>query len=216
MKKNQYSVSVCQSVARGCRGLPGTKLPCTTSLYAHHPSWIFGGFGCAVGWKKRRDQFDLKFRQESKSLVLLHSKPTLTLRIFTLALHPIELWARLRLIWALPRPPLGWYGYRWTLVWSFCGITTLTQGPGLKCSTLGNSQKSSLKYQQKVLTRRIESANKNSLSREEKGSDQKRLTGRIKQTQNTHLEGITATEQKTQDLTWTEGKADYKHTQGNG
>lgn len=31
-------------------GLPGTKFPCTTSLYAHHPSWIFGGLGCAVGW----------------------------------------------------------------------------------------------------------------------------------------------------------------------
>lgn len=34
-------------------GLPGTKFPCTTSLYAHHPSWIFGGLGCAVGWWKR-------------------------------------------------------------------------------------------------------------------------------------------------------------------
>lgn len=82
---------------------------------------------------------------------------------------------------------LGWCGYRWTLVWSFCGltrsnqsVTTLTQGPGLKCSTQGNSQKSLLKYQQKALTKRIESANKNSLSREEKGSNQKRLTRRIK------------------------------------
>lgn len=34
--------------------LPGTKLPCTTSLYAHHPSWILGRCGCAVRRHKKK------------------------------------------------------------------------------------------------------------------------------------------------------------------
>lgn len=36
--------------------LPGTKLPCTTSLYAHHPSWILGRCGCAVRRHKKKYQ----------------------------------------------------------------------------------------------------------------------------------------------------------------
>lgn len=36
--------------------LPGTKLPCTTSLYAHHPSWILGRCGCAVRRHKKKHQ----------------------------------------------------------------------------------------------------------------------------------------------------------------
>ena len=50
MQGNQYSAWNV-AVSKCCLqfgGLPGTKLPCTTSLYAHHPSWIFGGPGCAV------------------------------------------------------------------------------------------------------------------------------------------------------------------------
>lgn len=50
VQENQYSLGHF-GVSKCCVqfwGLPGTKLPCTTSLYAHHPSWIFGGFGCAV------------------------------------------------------------------------------------------------------------------------------------------------------------------------
>jgi len=38
----------CAARCHESEGLPGTKLPCTISLYAHHPSWIFGRFGCAV------------------------------------------------------------------------------------------------------------------------------------------------------------------------
>lgn len=45
-------------------GLPGTKLPCTTSLYAHHPSWIFGGFGCAVRWEETQKRGHQSLRSE--------------------------------------------------------------------------------------------------------------------------------------------------------
>ena len=57
-RKNQYAVGKLRA-SKCCIqfwGLPGTKLPWTTSLYAHHPSWIFGGFGCAVRLEEETEE----------------------------------------------------------------------------------------------------------------------------------------------------------------